>query len=320
MRAIVAEQYGPPSTLQYREGVEKPTPAEGEVLIRVHAASVNMADIHMTGGELPVRLMTGSFGKPAFTSPGADFAGVIEAVGPGVTGIQPGDRVYGEKSDTGFGSFADYTTARADLVAPMPQNLSFTDAAAVALAGMTAMQGLRLGGLAAGQKVLVTGASGGVGSFAVQIAKAHGAHVTATCRTEKMDMVRALGADEVIDFTHTDFADGGAQYDLILDNALYRSIRKAKPALNPGGTYVVVGGSIWRIIQTMLFKAFISDVEVLSLRLEIEPLRELTALIEAGKVKPPVDRCFSLKDVPEAMRYFQSGDLRGKVVIEIAPE
>lgn len=322
MKAMVYTTYGSPDMLQLTE-VAKPTPKDYEVLIKVHASSANAADVHyLRGTPLVFRLQCGLL-KPKNTLLGADVAGRIEAVGSNVTLFQPGDEVFGDMSTCGRGAFAEYICASEDALVLKPANLSFEEAAAVPMAAVTALQGLRdKGQLQPGHKVLIHGASGGVGTFAVQIAKAFDAEVTAVCSTRKLDMVRSLGADHVIDYTQEDFTKNGQRYDLILAANGDRSIFEYKRALAPKGMYVVIGGSMTQIFQAMLLGPLLSRFgsqkmgNVLA-RPNQKDLACMKELLEAGKVIPVIDRCYPLSETAEAIRYLEAGHARGKVVITV---
>ncbi|MFY0563798.1 NAD(P)-dependent alcohol dehydrogenase [Archangium lansingense] len=320
MKAIVCPRYGSPDVLRLEE-VDTPAPRDDEVLIAVRAASVNAADCHLMRGEpLIMRLAMGLRG-PKYAILGADVAGRVVSVGKNVTRFQPGDEIFGDISDCGFGAFAEYVCAREAKLLPKPANLTFEQAAAVPMAAVTALEGLRgAGGLQAGQRVLILGASGGVGSFAVQLAKALGAEVTAVCGTGKQDMVRSLGADHVIDYTREDVTRTGHPYDLILDAAAYRSIFDFKRALSPTGTYVLAGGSTGSLFQAMLLGPLVSSSKGRKFRNYLSmPNREhltfVKELLEAGKVVPFIDRSFPLSEVPDAIRHLEARRTRGKVVI-----
>ncbi|MFN8496564.1 MAG: NAD(P)-dependent alcohol dehydrogenase [Anaerolineae bacterium] len=323
MKAIVNTQYGPPDILQLKE-VDKPTAGDGEVLVRIYAASVNAADWHvLTADIFLVRVMVGGLRKPKHTILGADIAGVVEAVGAGVTQFRPGDEVYGDIALYGFGGFAEYVAVPERALAPKPTNLSFEEAAAVPLAAVTALQGLRdQGHIRAGQKVLINGASGGVGSYAVQIAKAFDAEVTAVCSTRNVDQARSLGADHVIDYTKEDFTKTGQQYDLILAANGNRSISDYRRALAPQGVYVMAGGQPSQMFQALLLGPLMSiggDKKLggLSAKTNQADLVAVKGLIEAGKVKPVIDRRYPLSETAEAMRYLGAGHARGKVVVTV---
>lgn len=326
MKAIVYEAYGPPDVLKL-EAVEKPVPRDDEVLVSVHAAALNYVDWALLRG-IPflIRMMSGGLSKPKNTILGADIAGRVEAIGRGVTQFQPGDEVFGDISDYGFGGFAEYVSAPESQLARKPANTSFEEAAAVPMSGVVALQGLRdKGGVQPGQKVLIVGASGGNGTFAVQIAKSFGAEVTGVCSTRNLDMVRSIGADHVIDYTQEDFAQGEERYDLILGAGGYRSIFDYRRALRPEGTYVMVGGGMAQVYEAMLLGPFVSmtgrqRLVNLSAMSDQEDLAFVGKLIEAGKVVPVIDRRYPLEEVPEALRYYGEGHSRGKVVISVRQE
>jgi NADPH:quinone reductase-like Zn-dependent oxidoreductase len=322
MKAIVYEKYGPPEVLKLKE-VEKPTPGDNEVLIKVHATSVNAADWrHLRADPFLVRLMAGLL-KPKNQILGADIAGRVEAVGRNVKQFQQGDEVFGDISEYGWGGFAEYVCASEDALVLKPANMTFEEAAAVPLAAVTALQGLRdKGQIQPGQKVLINGASGGVGTFAVQIAKSFGAEVTAVCSTGKMDMVRSIGADQVIDYTQEDFTKNGQHYDLILAANGYHPISDYKRALSPKGIYVMTGGSGAQMFQAMLLGPFISmtgskKMGALSAKSNKKDLVFMKELLEAGKVVPVIDRRYTLSEVPEALRYLEEGHAKGKVIITV---
>ncbi len=322
MKAIVQTEYGSTQMLSLQE-VDKPVVPDNGVLVRVHAASVNAGDWHlMRGTPFLIRLIFGGLLKPKIKILGTDVAGRVEAVGKDVTQFQPGDEVFGSLSECGFGAFAEYVCATEAALVLKPANTSFEEAATVPDAALAALQGLRDFGLVAGQKVLIVGASGGVGSFAVQIAKALGAEVTALCSTKKIDMVRSLGADCVIDYTQADVTRQGQHYDLIFDAAAYRSVFDYLPALTPEGTYVLVGGSTARFFQVMFLGPWISrlgrrKVKCLALKPDRADLIVLRDLIEAGKISPFIDRRYNLSEVPAAIRYLEQRQVRGKVAISV---
>jgi NADPH:quinone reductase-like Zn-dependent oxidoreductase len=323
MKAIVYTQYGAPSDVLHFKEVERPTPSDNEVLIKVHAASINAAEWHLVRADpFLARLSTGLL-KPNKTIPGADVAGRVAAVGSSVTLFRPGDEVFGDVSACGWGAFAEYVCAHETALALKPANLTFEQAAAVPLAGVTALQGLRdTGRIQPGHKVLINGASGGVGMFAVQIAKSFGAEVTGVCSTQKVDMVRSLGADQVIDYTQEDVTQNGQQYDLILDAAAYRSFFKYRRALSPTGIYVLVGGSTPRLFQTMILGPLVSMLgsktfASLMARPNQQDLGFMKALLEAGKVTPVIDRCYPLSETAAALRYLEERHVQGKVVITV---
>jgi NADPH:quinone reductase-like Zn-dependent oxidoreductase len=323
MKAIVQDKYGPADVLKLEE-IEKPGVAEEEVLVRVHAAGVDRGVWHlMTGLPYLVRIMGFGLLRPKTRTRGIDFAGRVEEVGTGVAEFKPGDGVFG----TCAGSFAEYAVAREDMVVRKPENLSFEQAAAVPTSGVAALQAVRdKGQVRPGQRVLIIGASGGVGSFAVQIAKALEAHVTGVCSTAKMDLVRSIGADAIIDYTREDFADGGAQYDVIIDIAGNRPLSHLRRALTPTGTLVIVGGEgggRWLGgIDRQLRASVVSPLVRQNLRsLFSEPRRSdlqfLKELAEEGKVEPVIDKTFTLSDAPSAIHYLENGQSRGKVVIAV---
>ncbi len=320
--AIVQTEYGSTQMLSLQE-VDRPVVPDNGVLVRVHAASVNAGDWHlMRGTPFFIRLIFGGLLKPKIKILGTDVAGRVEAVGKDVTQFQPGDEVFGSLSECGFGAFAEYVCATEAALVLKPANISFEEAATVPDAALAALQGLRDFGLVAGQKVLIVGASGGVGSFAVQIAKAFGAEVTALCSTKKIDMVRSLGADCVIDYTQADVTRQGQHYDLIFDAAAYRSVFDYLPALTPEGTYVLVGGSTARFFQAMFLGPWISrlggrKVKCLALKPDRADLIVLRDLIEAGKISPFIDRRYNLSEVPAAIRYLEQRQVRGKVAISV---
>jgi len=321
MKAIVCTKYGPPEVLQLKE-VEKPTPKYNEVLVKVHAASVNAADWHtMRADPWFLRLMGGGFLKPKNKILGFDIAGRIETVGKNVERFQPSDDVIGVCD---MGGFAEYACTRENALVLKPAGMTFEKAAAVPVAAITALQGLRdKGQIQSGQKVLINGASGGVGTFAVQIAKSFGAEVTAVCSTRNLDMVRSIGADQVIDYTQEDFTKSGRRYDLILAANGYHSIFDYKRALSPGGIYVVAGGSMAQFFQAMLLGPWISMTGSKKMgSMEIakpnqKDLVFLSELLEAGKVVPVIDRSYPLSEVAEAIRYLEEKHARGKVVITV---
>ena len=324
MKAIVHEKYGSPDVIQLLE-VEKPTPKEDEVLVKVHAASVNAYDWHLLTSDIfLVRLMGMGLLKPKNTRMGADVAGRVEAVGGSVKQFKPGDEVFGDIAAGGSGSFAEYVAAPERLLALKPANLSFEEAAAVPLAAVTALQGLRdKGQIKPGQKVLINGASGGVGTFALQIAKALGAEVTAVCSTRNLDQARSLGADHVIDYTQVDFTKSGQQYDLILAANGYHPLSAYKAALTPLGIYVMAGGSPPQLFQAILLGSLMSNsggktLGIVSAKADQQDLVYIKELLEAGKIKAVIDRTYPLSETAEALRYLGDGHARGKIVITIA--
>ena len=322
MKAFVYTKYGTPDVLHIRD-VEKPAPKENEVLVKVHATSANAADWHLLTADIfLVRLQTGLL-KPKNTILGADVAGQVEAVGRDVKQFKPGDAVFGDVFGQNSGSFAEYVTAPESVLVLKPSNLSYDEAAAVPLAAITALQGLRdMGQIQPGQKVLINGASGGVGTFAVQLAKYFGAEVTAVCSTRNLDMAHTLGADHVIDYTKEDFTQNGQQYDLILAVNGYHPISAYRRALTPKGIYVMVGGTITQLFQALLLGPWMSkrdgqQMGALTLKPNPKDMPLLKELLETGKVVPVIDKRYSLSEVPDALRYFGEGHAKGKVVITV---
>ncbi|AFK21059.1 NAD(P)-dependent alcohol dehydrogenase (plasmid) [Haloferax mediterranei ATCC 33500] len=323
MNAVVYSEYGDPSVFEQKE-VDRPTPNDSEVLIDVRAASVNAGDCHlMRGSPFLVRFMYGGILQPKLQILGMDVAGRVEVVGKNVTRFHPGDAVFGDVSKCGFGGFADYVVATADTLVMKSADVSFEEAAVVPTAAVTALQGLRgAGQIQSGQNVLINGASGGVGTFAVQIAKSFGADVTGVCSTEKMEIVRSIGADRVIDYTREEFTEHRQSYDLILDTAASHSLFDYKRALTPEGTYVMVGGPVGRLFQAMIFGPLLSVVGSKNLRnLLMEPNKDDLAfvkeLLETGTVKPVIDSRYALAEVPEAIRYLEEGRAKGKVLVTL---
>jgi NADPH:quinone reductase-like Zn-dependent oxidoreductase len=325
MKAIVCTKYGPPDVLKLEE-VQKPIPRANEVLVEVHAASVTYSNLMLIRGEPFIsRLMGLGLLKPKQKIPGADIAGRVEAVGADVKQFLPGDEVYGDLSNCGRGGYAEYVCAPEKELALKPANLTFEEAAAVPEAGLVALQALSdKGRVQPGQAALIYGASGGLGTFAVQIAKYFGAEETGVCSTRNLDMVRSIGADQVIDYTKEDFTKKGVKYDLIVATAGYRSIFDYQRALNPEGVYVSTGGAMAQTFQALLVGPMISLTGRKKLgAMLVVPNKDLafmTGLIEAGKVKPVLDRCYPLSEVAEAFRYYGEGHARGKVVIQIKPD
>lgn len=324
MKAMVYTQYGSPEVLHLKE-VEKPIPKDNEVLIKVRAASVNAADWYFLKGEpFFVRLMAGGLQKPKNTILGADIAGQVEAVGKNVKALKPGDEVFGDISGCGLGGFAEYVSVPEDVLVLKPASVTFEEAAAVPLAGVTALQGLRDNGkIQAGQKVLINGASGGVGTFALQLAKVFGAEVTAVCSAKNVEMVRSIGADHVIDYTRENFTKRPERYDLIIAANGYHPLLAYRRLLKANGRYVMTGGSMAQIFQAMLLGPLVSMMGSKKMgNLMAKPSKQdlvfLKDLLEAGKIKPIIDRCYPLSDAPEALRYLGEVHARGKVVIAVA--
>ena len=317
MKAIVYRKYGPPDVLQFSE-VEKPTPRDNEVLVKVHAAAVNPADWHFIRGTPAVMRLASGLLRPKNKTPGADIAGRVEAVGGSAKRFKPGDEVYGDLAARGFGAFAEYVSVREDAVAPKPANLSFEEAAAVPLAAVTALQGLRdKGGIQQGQKVLINGASGGVGTFAVQIAKSYGAEVTGVCSARNADLVRSLGAAHIIDYTKEDFTQSGVAYDLIIDTVGNHSVSELKRVPSRDGKCVVIGFSSPATMIGVMLKGG-KKVRTMMARANKDDLAFLTKLLEAGIIVPVIDKRYPLVEMADAIRYLEEGHARGKVVIEVA--
>ena len=322
MKAYHRTEYGTPEVLSLRE-VARPAAGPGEVIVRIGAVSLNFADWGvLTGRPYMVRMMVGGLRSPRVTRLGADIAGRVEAVGAGVETFAVGDAVFGDLSGSGFGGFAEYVSAPADALAPIPAGVDPADAAALPIAGSTALQGLRdRGRIAPGQKVVVSGASGGVGSFAVQIAKSYGAEVTAVCSSAKTGMVRSIGADHVIDYTRTDFTRTGERYDLIIGANGYYPITAYRRALRRGGSYVATGGKLRQIFQAMLLGPLLSigskRLCSCSAQTRREDLVFLAELVHSGKVKPLIDRTYNFEQLPEALAYLGEGHANGKVVVTV---
>jgi len=323
MKAIVYEKYGPPEVLKLEE-VEKPTPSDDEVLVEVHAASVTAKDRRlMRADPFIARLMGGGFLKPKMKILGGDIAGRVEAVGRNVKQFQPGDEVFGDIYNNGLGGFAEYACASEDALVLKPASVTYEEAAAVPFGAVSALQGLRdKGQIQPLQKVLINGASGGVGTFAVQLAKYFGADVTGVCSTRNLDMVSSLGADHVIDYTKEDFTKSGQRYDLILAVNGYHPISDYKRALSPKGIYVMCGGSTTQMFQALLLGPWISmtgskKMGALLAKTNQQDLVFIKELLEAGKVKPVIDRHYPLSEVAEALRYLEEEHAQGKVIITV---
>jgi NADPH:quinone reductase-like Zn-dependent oxidoreductase len=321
MKAIVYTEYGPPAVFQLKE-IEIPTPKDDEVLVKVHAASVNSWDWELLRNR-PSMVSLGARSNPRYKILGADIAGRVETVGGNAKQFQPGDEVFGDLCQSGWGGFAEYVCARESALALKSASMTFEEAAAVPQAGLLALQGLRnKGKIQPGQKVLINGAGGGVGTFAVQIAKSFGAEVTGVDSTMKLAMMRSIGADHVIDYTTEDYTKSGQRYDLILDVKVYRSIFDYKRALRPSGTFLAVGGSWAQIFQLLFLGPLIRIGGGKKLGILVyKPNKDLAFLldfIEAGKVVPVIDRRYPLSEVPEALRYLGNGYALGKVVITVA--
>jgi NADPH:quinone reductase-like Zn-dependent oxidoreductase len=314
MKAFVYERYGPPERLRMAE-VDTPAAGAGQVLVKVLAASVNAADWHMLRGRPLFSRATLGLLRPKHRILGVDVAGRVEAVGSGVAGFQPGDEVYANLLDHGYGGFAEYVSVPLGVLSLKPASLSFEEAAAVPMAATTALQGLRHHGeLQPGQQVLVNGATGGVGSFAVQLAKAAGAEVTAVTSTPNLDLARSLGADQVIDYTTTDFVNTGQRYDRILDTVGNRSVRDLRRALAPGGKAAVTGfTSVRRLLGVSLGGG--KDVAQVQAHVTAKDFELLSDLLEAGTLRPQIDRRYAFADLPAAIAYLDQGHARAKVVV-----
>lgn len=321
MKAIVCTKYGL-DALKLEE-VPKPIPNDDEVLVKVQASSLNFATlIRVKGKPFIVRPMIGGLLKPKYKIPGGEIAGQVEAIGRNVKQFKPGDEVYGDTCTCGYGAFAEYVCVPENVLALKPANISFEEAAAVPQSALVALQGLHAGQIQKGQKVLIYGSSGGIGTFAVQIAKSYGAEVTGVCSTKNLEMVKSLGADKVIDYTKEDFTKNGQYYDLILAIRGYRSIYDYHRALSPMGVYVMVGGSLAQIFQSAflgprVFKTGSKKIGKFTYTPNQKDFVFLKELIEAGKVKPVIDKCYPLSEVGKAFRYFSEGHARGKVVITV---
>jgi NADPH:quinone reductase-like Zn-dependent oxidoreductase len=317
MRAFIYEKYGPPETLRMAE-VDKPVPTANEVLVEVRAASVNAADWHVLRGRPLFSRATLGLLRPKHKILGVDIAGRVEAVGSGVTRFKPGDEVYANLLDHGYGGFAEYATVPVDVMSLKPAELSFEEAAAVPMAAVTALQGLRHHGeLQPTQQVLINGATGGVGSFAVQLAKASGAEVTGVTSTSNLELVRSLGADHVVDYTTTDFVAGGQRYDRILDTVGNRSVPDLRRALAPGGKAAVTGFTSMRRLLGVSLRGG-KDIAQVQAHVTTADLELLSDLIAAGKLRPRIDRSYRFADIPAAITYLEQGHARAKVVVGVA--
>jgi NADPH:quinone reductase-like Zn-dependent oxidoreductase len=320
MKAIVYTKYGPPETLQLEE-VAKPTPKDDEVLIKVRAVSVNRSDWEGLRGK-PLYARIGGLLKPRHQRLGSDIAGRVEMAGRNIRRFQPGDEVFGDILPR-LGGFAEYVCARESALALKPPSMTFEEVAAIPQAAVIALQGIRdKGQVQPGEKVLISGAGGGAGTFAVQLAKMYGGEVTGVDNSGKLDFMRSLGADHVIDYTREDFTKNGKQYDLILDIVANRSVFAYKRALRPNGSYFLAGGSLATILQILFLGPWIrrttgKKIRVLAVRPNIEDLDFMNELIEAGKVTPVIDKTYPLSEVPEAISYVGEGHAQGKVVISV---
>ncbi|MFJ8533748.1 NAD(P)-dependent alcohol dehydrogenase [Streptomyces sp. NPDC093591] len=324
MKAVVQDRYGSADTLEFRE-FDTPVPAADEVLVRVHAASVNAYDWHLMHGDPKIARLAFGLSRPRARIRGRDFAGRVEAVGSGVVGLEPGDEVFGEAD----GAFAEFVCAKDSMVGPKPADLTFEQAAAIPLAGNTALIGLRdVGRVQRGQTVLVNGASGGVGTFAVQLAKAYGAEVTAVCSTRNVDLVRSLGADHVIDYTREDFTRSGRRYDVVLDLVGNHSLAAFRRAVTPTGTLVLSGGGVYeggsvvgpmglffkRRLAAPFTRQRLRELPARQSRANLAALRELA---ESGKIAPAIERTYPLSEAAEAIRYVEVEHARAKVVVTV---
>ena len=325
MKAIVCTKYGSPDELRLKE-VPNPAPNDDQVLVKIHAASLNAADLETLRGIFLVRMASPR--RPVHQILGSDIAGRVEAVGKNVQQFQPGDGVWGDLSyPHGLGAFAEYVCAAENALAPKPPSMTFEEAATYPQAAIVALQSLRdKGQTQPGQKLLINGAGGGMGTFAVQLAKYFGADVTAVDSTRKLDMLRSIGADQVIDYTHEDYTQSGQRYDLILDLAAHRSVSDYRRALAPDGVFMMVGGSVATLLQVVTRGTWISrrGGQIIGLNAwtpnKREDLTFLAELFEAGKVVPVIDRRYPLHEVPEALRYLEEEPHLGKIVITVAPE
>ena len=321
MKAIVYTKYGSPDVLQLKD-VENPVPRDNELLIRVHAVSVNSWDWDLlTGKPYIYRLFFGLF-KPKYKIIGSDVAGIVEAVGKNVKQFKPGDEVFGDLCQCGWGGFAEYVCARENAIALKPESMTFEEAASIPQAAIMALQGIRdKRKIQSGQKVLINGSGGGVGTFAIQMAKAYGAEVTGVDNNAKLDMMRSIGADYVIDYTQEDFTKNGQYYDLIIDVVANRSIFDYKRALNPEGIYILIGGTVASIFQVLLLGPLISKTSNKKLGIlghkpnkDMEFIKEL---YETGKIKPVIDKIYTLNEVPEALQDLGNGNVQGKAIITV---
>jgi NADPH:quinone reductase-like Zn-dependent oxidoreductase len=320
MKAMVYDRYGSPEMLRLTERA-KPAPTDDEVLVEVRASSINSWDWDLLRGR-PYLTRIAALRKPPHPVLGADVAGRVEAVGRNVRDFQAGNDVYGDLSGSGWGGFAEYATARADVLARMPASLTFEQAASIPQAGVLALQALRKAQLREGQRVVINGAGGGVGTIATQVAKAAGAEVTGVDRADKLDLLREIGADHVIDFAQQDFTRNGRQYDLIVDVVARRSVFDYARALAPGGRFVIVGGATWRILQVVALGPVISRLRGKKLGLLLhrpnrQDLEALAGEFDLGRLQPVIDRTCPLSDLVEAFRYFGAGNAKGKVVIAV---
>ena len=318
MKAVVYEKYGPPEVHHLKE-VKKPIPKENEVLVKIHASAINSSDSTLTRGKPFLGRLWQGFLKPKNKTLGSDIAGQVEAIGENIKEFKPGDEVFGDIGDVGFGGFAEYITIPEKTIVLKPINLTFKEAAAIPQASVVALQGLRNHGqIKKGQKVLINGASSGIGIFAVQIAKSVGAEVTGVCSTKKIDIIRSIGADKVIDYTKEDFTKSEQNYDLIFDLHVSHSISEYKRALAPNGAYIACDfnptsiflGPIISFFGSKKFKSYMA-------KLNKKDLSYIRKLIELGKIKPIIDRCYSLNQIAEAIKYYEEKHTKGKIVIKV---
>ncbi|MBS4178438.1 NAD(P)-dependent alcohol dehydrogenase [Lederbergia citrea] len=322
MKAIVCNKYGSPDVLKLKE-IEKPSPLENQVLVKVHTASLNFGNLVLLKGKPFLARFAFGLLRPKYSIPGGDIAGIVEAVGKDVKQFKPGDKVFGDLSGCGWGGFAEYVTVPEYALALKPSNISFEEAAATPMASVTALQGLRdKGKIKSGQKVLINGASGGVGTFAIQIAKSFGAEVTGVCSTRNVEILHSIGADQIIDYTKEDFTEKEERYDLILGVNGSHSISAYKRVLKPNGNFVHVGGAESQLFQALVLGPFISmtgskKISSLLQRANQKDLIYVKELLEDGKVKPVIDKRYKLSEVSEAFKYFQEGHAQGKVVLTV---
>ena len=322
MKAIVCNKYGSPDVLELKD-VKKPYPTENQVLVKIHSASLNFSNLVLLKGKPYLARFAFGLTKPKYLIPGGDIAGTVEAVGDNIKQFKVGDEVFGDLSGCGWGGFAEYVSVPEYALAFKPSNISFEEAAATPMAGVTALQGLRdKGKIKSGHKVLIYGASGGVGTFAVQIAKAFGAEVTGICSTRNSEILRSIGSDHIIDYTKEDFAQHKERYDLVLGVNGSNYISAYKRVLKSNGKFVHIGGSESQLYQTLFLGTFISltgskKISSLLQRANQNDLNDIKELLEIGKVKPIIDKRFKLSEITEAFKYFQEGHAQGKVVINL---
>ncbi len=319
IKAVVYEKYGPPGEVHQLKEIEKPTPNDTEILVKVHASAINSSDATLTRGKPFLGRLWQGFFRPKNKTLGSDIVGKVESVGRNVKQFKVGDEVFGDIGDIGFGGFAEYVSVPEKTLVLKPNNLTFEEAAAVPQASVVALQGLRNHGqIQKGQKVLINGASAGIGTFAVQIAKSFGAEVTGVCSTKKIDMIRSIGADHLIDYTKEDFTKSGQLYDLIFDVHVSHSISEYKGALAPNGAYIACDFNPTSVFLGPLISLFGSKkVKSYMAKLNTKDLTHIKKLIEAGKIKPIIDRCYPLNEVAKAIKYYEEKHSLGKIVITI---